>query len=212
MNPTSTSSSSSSSSSASSTSSNSANPSEIVWTISDCGIHTITSTTTSTEYLADTTFTTTVYWLTPNVIANNSTTYTNGTSTIATFTSYYATTTATHSSTMTTTYTTTQSSGCTLVHLNINVRYSGAWNGTYSYGSDSRRMTPFPFQGNGPKNVSVTFQGNLYDGICYSVKVQKDDSSTIVLTVSSSSDLYGEYSNSTSAAFGAVGWNGCAIS
>ena len=88
--------------------SNSPISSENAWTLSNCGVHTITATTTSTEYFANTTFTTTMYWLTPNVLENNSTTYTSGNSTIASFTSYNATTTATSSSSFTTTYTTTR--------------------------------------------------------------------------------------------------------
>jgi len=191
--------------------------SEIVWTLSDCGVHTITSTTTDTEYFANTTLTSTIYGLTPNQVETNGTIYTEGESTYATYTSYGATTTSTSTSTLTTTHTTTQTFGCAVVHLNISVFYPRAWNGSYSYGSSwtgvsGNASTLISFQGTGSRNISASFQGNLNDGICYMIQVQKDDGSNNVLNVSFNADSFGSYANSTSASFGSVKWGGCVIS
>jgi hypothetical protein len=197
-----------------STANTSVSTSQVAWTLSDCGIHTITSETTSTEYFANTTLTSTVYELTPNVVANNSTTYTSGNSTIFTFTSYNATTTATSTTTQTTTYTTTQTYGCVVVHLDLAISYSKNWHGNYSYGcmcSYGGPMTSVNLSGHGPKNLTASFQGNFSDGLCFEGTLQKDDNSNSNLSVSWTSDSVGAFANSTSIPFGTVSWSGCSI-
>ncbi len=203
----------SSSFSSSTNSSHSSASTDMIWTLSDCGVHTITSTTTSTEYFADTTLTSTVYELTPNVVANNSTTYTSGNSTIFTFTSYNATTTATSTTTLTTTYTTTQSYGCVVVHFFLSISYTGAWHGNYSYGCmcSNGVLSSVNLSGHGSKNISSSFQGNFSDGLCFSGWIQKADISNDNLSVSWTSDSVGSYSNSTSKPLGTLSWYGCSI-
>jgi hypothetical protein len=194
-------------------STSSSNSSEVAWTLSDCGVHTITSTTTSTEYFANTTLTSTVYELTPIVIANNSAAYTTSNETYFTFTSYNATTTATTTTTQTSTYTTTQTYGCAVIHFQLYISYSGAWHGNYSYGCfcQGGTLTQINLNGSGSRNVDASFQGNFSDGLCFGGWIHKDDNSDNTLAVNWTSDAIGSYANSISIPKGIVQWSGCSI-
>ena len=105
-----------------------------------------------------------------------------------------------------------RSQGVETIRLKIIVSYSGHWNGNYSYGSPCPGSAVVPWSGTGAMNENVTFQGNINNGLGYSVHVQKQDDSKEVLRVTVVSDAGLSYNNSTSVAFGAVGFVVCSIS
>ena len=112
-------------------------------------------------------------------------------------------------------FSSTQSSSVssTQIVFYIEIFYSGQWTGSYSYGPDGGSSTTVHWQGNsGFRNDTTVFEGNIYNGICVSAQVQKQDAGNGTLNVeiySATFDL--TLKNQSSAPYGIVRLNGCAI-
>ncbi len=122
-----------------------------------------------------------------------------------------------HSSSISSTAQSTTSRDFEMIRLYISISYPGNWNGSYSYGNGcgSNLQNHVLWNGTGSENVSVNFVQNFTTTeFGYAVQFEKADNSSNTLTVSVQATTDGpvglpSYNNSTSNAFGQVGFGGC---
>jgi hypothetical protein len=68
------------------------------------------------------------------------------------------------------------------VELNFKIQYQGNWNGSYLYG-ETGNLRNVPVGGSGNESKTISFQGNINNGICFGVTIRKLDSSDSMLSL-----------------------------